>query len=450
MQERYRGRLADQQHLDRCLSNSDSKTLGGSHCVHATLWKISARPIDFEPATTSVLQSDEVVRLRIGWADFAGAGALKSIGAVLAANRGIGPGFDALRVALSLSVMAWHCWPVTNGLPGPPPGPLWGFGYTLVPMFFALSGFLVTGSATRLALWRFILSRTLRIVPALAVDTAISIILIGLLLTTLPKLSYLFDPITASYWLNCVGNIHYKLPGVFDNNPWQQVNKSLWTIPSELLCYVTIGLLMATSTLKRPILPFIGIAIILAVDCVFHSSFHIFQFPMERELAGPTGKLVCFFLAGSLAFLLRDRIPNSRIMAIFSISYIMTGSLLMPESFGQNIFFVIGACFAITYLMAWIGIQPIKLPWPFTTGDYSYGIYLYAFPIQQSVVYLTGTRSPIIVMVLSIIPVILLAMMSWHFVEKPTLKLRKFSLSNRRVAASEPNDPDRSQITADA
>jgi peptidoglycan/LPS O-acetylase OafA/YrhL len=300
-------------------------------------------------------------------------------------------------------------------------------------MFFALSGFLVTGSAMRLALGPFALSRFLRIAPALIVDTAVSILAFGMAFTTLPKSTYFLHPQTMSYWLNCLGDIHYLLPGVFEHNPWRQINKSLWTIPSELLCYVAIGFLMATSMLKKPLVAGAGIAAIMMIDIAFHNFGGAFHFPMERELAGPTGKLVCFFLAGSITYVMRDRVPVSSILAVACVLYIAVFSVTMPESFGQHVGFAIGACIALPYLVAWLGIQPLPVPWPFKTGDYSYGVYLYAFPIQQTVVYLTGTRSPLVVMALSILPVILLATLSWHFVEKPTLKLRKFSLSSRRL-----------------
>ena len=85
--------------------------------------------------------------------------------------------------------------------------------------------------------------------------------------------------------------------------------------------------------------------------------------------------------------------------------------------------------------MIWLGLQRVPLPWPFNTGSYSYGLYLYGFPIQQAVVHLTGTRSPWIVLALGLPPALLTAFLSWHGVEKPMQDLRRrFTRSARRAA----------------
>ena len=108
----------------------------------------------------------------------------QTIGAALGEHKGVGPGFDAVRVLLASAVVVVHCWPVTTGDDhAPAHGPTWAVGYVILPMFFALSGFLVTGSALRLTIGRFVLSRALRIMPALTVDTAVSIFVFGLAFT---------------------------------------------------------------------------------------------------------------------------------------------------------------------------------------------------------------------------------------------------------------------------
>lgn len=374
---------------------------------------------------------------------------MTSIGATLAKTKGVGPGFDAVRLFLSLSVMFWHCWPVTNGRAGPMPGPAWAFGYSIVPMFFALSGFLVTGSAGRLNLRSFAASRALRILPALFVDTAVSVLVIGLAFTTISKIDYLLNAKTASYWLNCIGYIHYALPGVFDNNPIHQVNTSLWTIPSELLCYISIAGLMITRLIRTHHTALLGVATLFIIALVYHHTRDRFTFPMERELAGPTGKLVCYFLMGSALFLVRDKIPMSPIIAAAALLYMVTFSLTTNEAYGQRTFFVAGGCLCLPYLVIWLGLQRIPTPWPFNRGDYSYGIYLYAFPVQQSVFYLTKTHSPLLIMALSVLPVAALAMLSWHFVEKPTLRLRRLIVKPELPPSTVPlHDRPRSVATS--
>jgi len=99
------------------------------------------------------------------------AAALKeSIGTRLDRRKGIGPGFDFLRIALSFSIMAFHSWLACGREEDAAMGPAWIFIYALLPMFFALSGFLITGSAMRLRLRDFLINRGIRILPALAVE----------------------------------------------------------------------------------------------------------------------------------------------------------------------------------------------------------------------------------------------------------------------------------------
>lgn len=159
---------------------------------------------------------------------------MRTIGGLMDANRGIGPGFDMLRVGLAFAVILRHCFPISYGN-GATAGYAWAATVGIVPSFFILSGFLVTGSALRLTLGKFIASRALRIVPALAVDTIVTVLVIGPALTTLPLSSYFGSPLTHGYLLNMVGEIHYCLPGLFDANPLRGVvNGALWTIQPEL------------------------------------------------------------------------------------------------------------------------------------------------------------------------------------------------------------------------
>lgn len=103
---------------------------------------------------------------------------MKTIGEALDANKGVGPGFDFMRLFLAFAVIAWHSVPITQGsAEALKTEPWWILVYAVVPVFFALSGFLVTGSALRLSVGPFVASRALRILPALFVDTAISILL---------------------------------------------------------------------------------------------------------------------------------------------------------------------------------------------------------------------------------------------------------------------------------
>src|SRR4051812_35041312 len=111
---------------------------------------------------------------------------MKTFGSVLAGFVCFGPGFNFLRIALSLSIVFYHVltnyehWELAHG------PLLWFLEYSLVAMIFALSGFLITASAQRLNLEDFLFNRALRIVPALAFYILVCAFIIGPAVTTLP------------------------------------------------------------------------------------------------------------------------------------------------------------------------------------------------------------------------------------------------------------------------
>jgi peptidoglycan/LPS O-acetylase OafA/YrhL len=183
----------------------------------------------------------------------------------LIATHGRSSGFDYLRLGLATLVILDHAVPTTYGdrfrLQYLQP-----FSPAILPMFFALSGFLVAGSLERSkTLITFIGLRLIRICPALVVEVTLSAFLIGAAVTTYPLASYFRDPLFLSYLLNVLGDIHYYLPGVFENNPipgW--VNFQLWTLPFELLCYVILTSLVLIVGVQRKIfVPMTALALAL-------------------------------------------------------------------------------------------------------------------------------------------------------------------------------------------
>jgi peptidoglycan/LPS O-acetylase OafA/YrhL len=93
----------------------------------------------------------------------------RTFGSIMADYGGVGPGFDFIRLALSLSIVGFHSFQLTRGndwMNAHLHGPLDIVATTIVPAFFALSGFLVAGSMARLNNVRvFLIFRGLRIFP---------------------------------------------------------------------------------------------------------------------------------------------------------------------------------------------------------------------------------------------------------------------------------------------
>lgn len=331
-------------------------------------------------------------------------------------------GFDYLRLGLSISVVLSHTINITYG--GPVEGaiqesPLRPIIGLLLPMFFALSGFLVAGSLERCrTLFSFLGLRGIRLIPALMVDTVLSALIIGTIFTTLPLSQYFSDPLFRLYFLNIIGVVHFSLPGVFDSNPVPSIiNSQLWTLPYEMFCYLSLSSLAFLRIVRRS-RAFIPVLLGLNAALLMYELYlrPRYAFPFITGLA-----LVQGFLYGIAFYLYRAKVIWNSWLAIFSL--IATAVLMQPRfqlwgDYIQPIF--------STYLTVYIGLfQPRRLRF-MEKGDYSYGIYLYGFPLQEVVVYLTGEAGHhwYINAVLALPLIFLVAMFSWWCVEKPALKLR--------------------------
>ncbi len=204
---------------------------------------------------------------------------------------------------------------------------------------------------------------------------------------------------------------------MFVNNPEPYtVNASLWTIPYELECYIALVIIASVGLLKRVRL---FTALVLVSWCVF-TGLLLWHGSVADELqSGPPGRLlVISFLAGNVVFLLRDRLRMSPTLLVAS-AVISFGLLSRPET-------AFLAPLPVAYLTAYLGLlNPPKIP-VLMDGDYSYGLYLFAFPIQQTYsALLPGARVWILNVLVATIMSLGYAFMSWHLIEKPILSHRK-------------------------
>src|SRR5690606_18042727 len=142
--------------------------------------------------------------------------------------------FNLMRLFAAWLVIYGHAWAIT----GSPGGDLVAWltqfkfaGGVAVDVFFVVSGFLIAASLQRNDVRGYLVSRALRILPALVACVALAVLVLGPLLTTSPQ--YWRDPATWDYlWVNgSLWSSRYFLPGVFDTLPNPAVNGSLWTLP---------------------------------------------------------------------------------------------------------------------------------------------------------------------------------------------------------------------------
>lgn len=332
-------------------------------------------------------------------------------------HQGVGPGFDAIRVYLSITIMALHSLTLAKGLAAYVGSPSWihNLALSLLPAFFGLGGFLVTGSGIRVnSVSKFVWHRFLRIFPALALEVFLSAIFLGAIFTTLNLHDYFSSNEFWIYFKNIIGIINFNLPGVFLDNPFPRtVNGNLWTLRPDYYGYLILTGLMLLGIFSRKKLYLYFLLI----------SFMIF---FGLDFATEVGKpyfvpkdsaLVFSFLFGSLLFLKSDIIPWRLDILLFCLAFYVF--------LGQHGGYSYLSSAAIVYAVIYAGMIKIPMPSFLKLGDYSYGIYLYGFPIQQALVAkFLWIREWYILFPVSAVLALTLAVISWHFIEKPFLKLK--------------------------
>lgn len=318
-------------------------------------------------------------------------------------------GFDCVRLGLALCVLCIHSATLNRGeFP-----PLIAAMFRLVlPMFFALSGFLVAGSLNRARnLGQFALLRILRIFPALSVVVAITALVLGPLLSRFPAGDYFSHPAFASYFWNALGIVHYRLPGVFSRNPEHGVvNGSLWTIGLELLCYAGLVVASAAGLMRRR-----RLFVFLAIAASTVIPLGIFLSGNELLFGAVQGRVLIFcFLAGTVLQSGAARIPLNTVIAALCGA----ASLYL---FSDPVLAYLGP-FPLAYWTIWLGTRAVP-PLPvIARGDYSYGLYLCAYPVQQSCLLLVPAAHLWWVNLLVALPIAFgYAVLSWHVIEKPVL-----------------------------
>lgn len=346
-----------------------------------------------------------------------------TIGAALS-DAGYRPsGFDYLRTGLSFLVVLSHAPIISSGAELAERmwnGPLEGFLKLILPMFFALSGFLVAGSMERC---RSVLSfaglRLIRIYPALTVEVLISALIIGPLVTTVSLATYFQDPTFFRYLVNITGHITYFLPGVFETNPFPDVvNGQLWTVKWELICYIILIALMMIGARRYPRVVIVGFFLFLAICVVDDIQDGNLLFRSVGEHVH--GKvLVLNFIAGVVIFQFRAKLPNSFALGLGSL--VLTYTLLRYAPGGDYI-----AILPAAYLTIYLGVLNPSGAWITKLANTSYGVFLYGFSVQQFVAYLIGgPHSWLLNAALSLPLSILVGFLSWHLVEWPIMKRRK-------------------------
>src|SRR5271165_5293305 len=334
--------------------------------------------------------------------------------------------FDALRLVAAISVIFSHSFLISEGTQNNEwlillTGNQSILGLTGVFVFFAISGFLVTQSFEQTPNpLHFLAKRALRIFPGLFVATLVSAFVLGPIVSALPLGTYLSRPEPYEYVFGntLLDQTVHELPGVsFAKNPvGLEINGSLWTLRLEFTMYLMVlalGLLrLLTVRVTLGLIAF-GIA------CLhFEMLDELERWGWFFQLLSGWGWLVGFFAAGMTLYKLRHtRVFDGR------VALLALAGLVLSVPLRQFItFFPVFGC----YLALWLALNSRLPVIPAARfGDLSYGLYIYGWPAEQTVTWLSGGRAAWWQVFLLALPLAAaLAFLSWHLVERPMLRLK--------------------------
>jgi peptidoglycan/LPS O-acetylase OafA/YrhL len=356
---------------------------------------------------------------------------------------------NAWRLTLAMGVILWHSWPVAGRQVSFAPAhqllrDVWVDG------FFAVSGFLITWSWFRHPRVRdYFAARGLRILPGLwicLIITAVVIAPISVAIQGGSAVKLLLSRATVEYVFENSAILLFKqdisgtpsgvpVPGIWDG--------PVWTLSWEVLCYIAIAGLGLAGLLRRRW--FIPTALVLAVlwsQLLPPWSVFADVIEAQRRIEDPAtaallvqaiaARFLVMFLAGAFLYKFRNAIPARWSLVALSVVIVLAASFL-PN---YRLVAAIPLAYAIIVSGALIHNKRLRL-----RTDLSYGVYIYAWPVQQFLVICGfGILNPFVFALVSAAGTLPLAALSWFFVEKPAISL-KSRLMRRSIAPAENRQP---------
>lgn len=293
-------------------------------------------------------------------------------------------------------------------------------GWTGVSIFFTMSGFLIMSSLDRSAdLVKFARARALRIFPGLATCVLLMIVLLGVFVTSYSLIDYFTDRQVLHFAAGNISllSIQYLLPGVFQHNPLPTVNGSLWTLPYEVICYLLAALASGLGLLRNDrrraatfVIGLLAITALVVLQAYRPSGWNSGRLLLMARLDA------CFLFGMAYA-----TFGNRFVLRLWHAAALG----LLAWLTAATPFYDLTLSAALAALVLWLAFVPSRVlrrisRWP----DYSYGIYIYAFPIQQLLIMEAPDMAPALHSLIAFLLVLIPASLSWHFIEKPALKLK--------------------------
>jgi peptidoglycan/LPS O-acetylase OafA/YrhL len=210
--------------------------------------------------------------------------------------------------------------------------------------------------------------------------------------------------------------LQYGLPGVFEHNPYPfAINGSLWTLFYEVSCYGLVAIVGLLGLAAR--------RLYFIVFLVSYTIGYLLLKSIGHELLQRHGMLLIFhqltlpFVIGMAFYHFRD-VLRFRFLGC-CLSIVATIASLHGPWFRE--IFILSLCYNL-FAFGFLSFQPLKLY--NRAGDYSYGMYIYAFPVEQAAIALWPGISAFQLIGVSFPTTLLFSILSWHMLEKPILAMR--------------------------
>ena len=329
-------------------------------------------------------------------------------------------GLNTVRLALAASVLVWHSFRLTGRDVAYPHGGIF-IGTVGVDGFFVISGLLLSGSYLhRPDIVTFLRNRALRILPgfwACLVVVAFGFAPLAALVRGESLSALLSGPESA--WRYVLVNLttriqQWSVAGTPTGTDYDGIwNGSLWTLSWEMIAYLSLGALGVVGLLKRRAVmapATLGLWVLHAAD-----SFDVIP---HNYWVHTGSRLGLMFALGVCLHLFGAKIPRGPLVTGVMLVVLAVSTVLPTYS-------VLGAP-ALAYLVVRAGIALSAPRWWLRDRDFSYGLYIYAFPVQQTLVILGADVVPVAgFALLSMIAVLPVAAASWFLVERRALQLKR-------------------------
>lgn len=327
---------------------------------------------------------------------------------------------NLIRLVLAFAVLVHHSWPLA-GISGEPMFAGDTLGGWAVAGFFGISGYLITSSRWSNALGPYLVNRIARIMPAFWVCLLLMAFVfapIGYLAANGHLAGFLTSPNSPANYLVSNALLDMKFHDVSSTPlgvPYEGAwNGSLWSLYYEFLCYLIIAALGCFAFVRRSRWP---LTVAFAVSVVAQANLELigrltnYNFDVVLML-----KLLPFFLGGAVVFMWKDKIGFHWIPGVLSLAAAFIVSSTVP-GWGVQ-----ASALFVTYGIIWLSTA-IKQPQLIAKNDISYGVYIYAFAVQQLLA-IFGVHHWGLVWfsIAAAVVTIPLATASWLLVERPVMR----------------------------